>query len=184
MTDDAPRRDRFEALYREHRRPIVAFAMRRVPADRVEDVVADTFLVAWRRLPEVPADALPWLYAVAGHVVRNDARAARRGARLLAKAAAQGEATGGAMGVEEADGPLDGPLGAALRALSPTDRETLFLAAWEGVSGRRAATAAGSTRAAFAVRLHRARRRLAGLLEESNEAGSAPTAAPLRTEET
>ena len=50
---------------------------------------------------------------------------------------------------------------AALAQLSERDRETLMLVAWEGLSSARAARAAGCTRAGFAVRLHRARARLA-----------------------
>jgi RNA polymerase sigma-70 factor (ECF subfamily) len=53
---------------------------------------------------------------------------------------------------------------AALARLSERDRETLMLVAWHGLSPSRAARAAGCTRAAFAVRLHRARARLAAQL--------------------
>jgi RNA polymerase sigma-70 factor (ECF subfamily) len=83
------------------------------------DVVAETFLVAWRRLDDVPADPLPWLYGVAR--------------RVLAR-------------------------------LSERDRETLMLVVWEELSSARAARAAGCTRGAFAVRLHRARARFTAQL--------------------
>ena len=44
--------------------------------------MAETFLVAWRRLDDVPADALPWLYGVARRVLANQRRSADRGAAL------------------------------------------------------------------------------------------------------
>ena len=59
----------------------------------------------------------------------------------------------------------------ALARLSERDREALMLVAWHELSGARAARAAGCTRAAFAVRLHRARGRLAAQLDLLEIAG-------------
>jgi DNA-directed RNA polymerase specialized sigma24 family protein len=68
-------------------------------------------------------------------------------------------------------------LRAALARLSDRDREALMLVAWHGLSGARAARAAGCSRAAFAVRLRRARARLAA------ELGSLePPAAAVKTD--
>jgi DNA-directed RNA polymerase specialized sigma24 family protein len=72
---------RFDLLFDQHRRAVLAYALRRVddPADAA-DALAETFLVAWRRLDDVPtgADARPWLLAVARRVVSNQRRGARR----------------------------------------------------------------------------------------------------------
>lgn len=68
---------RFEAIYREHFASVDAYARRRVPS-RADDIVAETFLVVWRRLDEVPADALPWVYGVARRVVSNVRRGSQR----------------------------------------------------------------------------------------------------------
>ncbi len=65
-------------LYRTHRAAITAYVRRRVPAEAVEDIVADIFLVCWRRRDRVPVDALPWLYAVALRTVANDRRSTHR----------------------------------------------------------------------------------------------------------
>ena len=73
--------ERFVTLYERHASLVLAYARRRIGADDAEDVLAETFLVAWRRRDDVPDDALPWLYAVAGNVLRNRARSARRRAR-------------------------------------------------------------------------------------------------------
>ena len=64
--------ERFTALFEATRLPLLAYAVRRVadPADAA-DVVAETYLVAWRRLDDVPAgaDARPWLFGVARRVL-------------------------------------------------------------------------------------------------------------------
>jgi RNA polymerase sigma factor (sigma-70 family) len=163
------REERFEGLFREHYAAVRAYALRRSPADLAQDAVAETFLVAWRRLDDVPGDPLPWLFGVARRVLANQRRSAERGAALerrLADAPAArapgdpGESAGEAEAVR-----------AALHRLSERDREALMLVAWHGLSGERAARAAGCSRAAFAVRLHRARGRLAAELESLDAPG-------------
>ena len=157
--ESAPPDQRFVALYEAHAGAVLAYARRRCGADDAEDVLAETFLIAWRRRDDVPADALPWLYAVAGNVLRNRARSERRQAALSARLAAEPALPA------DADAP-DQRLRDALAALKPIDREALLLTAWEGLSADRAARAAGCSRATFHVRLHRARKRLAHALEE------------------
>src|SRR5690349_12050848 len=70
--------DRFDEIYRRHAAAVLAYARRRVPRDLAEEVVAETFVVCWRRLDRVPEDALPWLYAVARRTLANQRRAAVR----------------------------------------------------------------------------------------------------------
>ena len=157
-----PREERFEGLFRANYPAVRAYALRRSAPEAAKDVVAETFLVAWRRLDEVPEDALPWLYGVARRVLANQRRTADRSAALATRLA------GGAPPPTETD-----PAAAAgeaeivrlaLGRLSEPSREALMLVAWHGLSGARAARAAGCSRAAFAVRLHRARARLAAEL--------------------
>jgi DNA-directed RNA polymerase specialized sigma24 family protein len=110
----------------------------------------------------VPSDPLPWLFAVAHRVLSNQRRSAQRGAALEQRvAAAQPRARSGDPAESIADAEM---LRVALNRLSDRDRESLMLVAWDGLSGARAARAAGCTYAAFAVRLHRARARLAAEL--------------------
>jgi RNA polymerase sigma factor (sigma-70 family) len=156
------RSERFEGLFRENYARVRAYALRRASADAAQDVVAETFLVAWRRLDDVPEDALPWLYGVARRVLANRRRSAGRGAALERRLAfAAPPAISGDPGESVGDAEI---VRAALARLSDGDREALMLVAWHGLSGARAARAAGCTRAAFAVRLHRARARLAAEL--------------------
>jgi RNA polymerase sigma factor (sigma-70 family) len=154
------RTQRFETLFREHYPAVRGYALRRTSPDAAQDAVAETFLVAWRRFEDVPEDALPWLFGVARRVLANQRRSAGRSAALTDRLGATAAETGShEEGVGEADA-----LRSALARLSEQDREALMLVAWHGLSGVRAARAAGCTRAAFAVRLHRARRRLAAQL--------------------
>jgi RNA polymerase sigma factor (sigma-70 family) len=156
------RGDRFERLFRDSYPLVRAYALRRAAPDAAQDVVAETFLVAWRRLEQVPADALPWLYGTARRVLANQRRAAARGVALeqrLSHAVAVGWSPD--VGDSVADAEL---LRLALAGLSDRSREALMLVAWEGLDGARAARAAGCSKTAFAVRLHRARSQLAGEL--------------------
>jgi RNA polymerase sigma-70 factor (ECF subfamily) len=54
----------------------------RVPRDAVEDAAAETFLVAWRRLDELPAPPLGWLLRTASMCSRNQRRTLVRSAAL------------------------------------------------------------------------------------------------------
>lgn len=69
---------RLDALWVEYAPAVVRYARRRVLDADVDEVVAETFLVAWRRIDDVPAYPLPWLLGVARGVSANSRRAARR----------------------------------------------------------------------------------------------------------
>ena len=153
------RETRFEELFRGSYAAVRAYALRRAPGDVAQDVVAETFLVAWRRIDDVPEDALPWLYGVARRVLANERRSAGRRVALerrVAHYAATGETSDASARLGDAE-----LVRAALAGLSDKHREALMLVAWHGLTGARAARAAGCTPAAFAVRLHRARAKLA-----------------------
>ncbi len=152
---------RFEELFRRHYPAVRGYALRRTSPDAAQDAVAETFLVAWRRLDDVPDDELPWLFGVARRVLANQRRSSDRGeAHQQRLAGAEAEAPDLEASVTESE-----VVRAALARLSERDREALMLVAWHGLTGKRAARAAGCTRTAFDVRLHRARRRLAAQLE-------------------
>ncbi|HEX2295097.1 MAG TPA: sigma-70 family RNA polymerase sigma factor [Actinomycetota bacterium] len=157
------RRRRFEELYEATRRPLLAYALRRVGPDEAKDVVAETFLVAWRRLDDVPDDALPWLYGVARKVAATAGRADSRRSGLVRRMVAEARP-------ERAGDPASAlhdreALADAFASLRPRDREVLTLVALDGLDVGRAAVVLGCTPATLSVRLHRARRRLARALE-------------------
>jgi RNA polymerase sigma-70 factor (ECF subfamily) len=156
------RERRFDRIYADTYAPIRAYARRRCDPEVAQDIVAETFLVAWRRLDEVPEDALPWLYGVARRAIANARRGSRRAAALAERAAAN-LAPAEARDIADRLGE-DELIRGALTALPDVDREAVMLVAWEGLGPADAARAAGCSRPAFAVRLHRARKRLAAAL--------------------
>ncbi|WP_155372578.1 RNA polymerase sigma factor [Catellatospora vulcania] len=156
MTHGEPSR-RFTAIYQRHHRQVYAYAVSRAGRTLADDVVADTFLVAWRRLEAVPEGALPWLLGVARNVIRERFRDDVRQASLAAELRAwvvEADA-------DVAEGVADrAAMLAALAGLGDDDREALTLTAWQGLSAKDAARVVGCSTATFFVRLHRARRRL------------------------
>jgi RNA polymerase sigma-70 factor (ECF subfamily) len=156
--------DRFERLFRIHYAAVVAYVRRRARADAVDDVVAETFLVAWRRLGSVPDDELPWLLGVARKVLATQRRGALRREALGVRLTGAGDQPDAAPIGDR----VDGRLSEALARLGSKDREALLLIAWDGLSPREAALALGEAPGTFRVRLHRARGRLRRLLEKDS----------------
>ena len=73
---DASDQQRFALIYRRHYALIHAYVARRL-RDRglADDVTADVFTVAWRRLDDIPSPIGGWLFGVARHVVMATNRA-------------------------------------------------------------------------------------------------------------
>jgi RNA polymerase sigma-70 factor (ECF subfamily) len=80
--DEDERRRAFETLYRITLPSIRSYARRRAPDDLAEDVVAQTYLTAWRRCDEAVAGGLPWLYRTARFTLANHQRTERRQLRV------------------------------------------------------------------------------------------------------
>jgi RNA polymerase sigma-70 factor, ECF subfamily len=158
---EADRARRFEAIFGACHSRVLGYAIRRTE-DRAtaEDAVSDTFLVAWRRLEDVPEEPLPWLLGTARKVLANQRRAAGRRAPdgpLVPLEAVADPDPGGSVAERVADREA---FAAAFGALSPGDREVLALISWDGLAPREAANVLGIAAATFSLRLHRARRRL------------------------
>ena len=152
----------FGALYQRHYRAIRDFCRRRVPKDVVDDVVAETFLTAWRRIDDVPRgdQGLLWLYGVAYRVIGHHYRGAARRRRLedRMQLISGGESWGADDAVVAAD-QRRLVLDAAAR-LSDNDAEVLRLAAWEQLSIADIAGVLGIAPNAVKQRLHRAKQHL------------------------
>ncbi|MFD0537237.1 RNA polymerase sigma factor [Actinomadura luteofluorescens] len=173
------RRRRFEDVYAANRARILGYALRRTsdPQDAA-DVLAETFLTAWRRLDDVPPgdEARLWLYGVARRVLANHHRGERRRSALAADLGSQ--VRDGLTGHDAPDGDLAG-VGAAFRGLPESDRELLALVGWEGLDHGEIATVLGCSRNAVRIRLHRARRRFARALARADaDAPAASTPLP------
>lgn len=177
MADDA---HRFTGMYDECRQRVWAYVVSRAGRQVADEVVSETFAIAWRRLDDVPDPALPWLLGVARNVLRDNVRAEVRRQAMAAELQAWTEGDV-ADQVTERMAVLR-----ALAALREDDREILVLVAWHGLSPKEAARVIGCSTAAYRVRLHRARKRLkqaiegvesAELVESASSAGSGEAAA-------
>ncbi len=172
-----PQLARIEAIVSAHERQVLAYATRRTstPAD-AEEVAAETFIIAWRKVDVIPAEALPWLYAVARRVLANQRRGNGRRDRLAAL-----------LRVEDVPTPMplgearDGPAMTALASLAPSDQELLRLVAWEELGNREIAQVLGISPNAVAIRLHRARQRFADALTGTPFADDVKYLDPSRT---
>jgi RNA polymerase sigma factor (sigma-70 family) len=166
----------FDALYRAHCGAVRAFVHRRVVVDDADDVVAEVFVAAWRRLDEAPKDPLLWLFGIARGLIANRRRAGRRRDALrerLQSTTVLRVDPGPQSAVPEIDGLLR-----AFASLHERDKEVLRLVAWDGLDRPAAAEVLGVAPAVFSLRLHRARRRLARAMDagELKEArGSEPS---------
>ena len=161
MPADPERRQRFEALFAAHHPAVRSYVLRRAAGGLVaDDAVADTFLVAWRRLDDVPERARPWLLGVARRVLADQRRGLRRRRSLSQRLSFASVAPA----VWEPPAGVGAELAGALRSLTAAEREALLLVAWDGLTPAEGAIAAGCSAAAFRVRLHRARRRVAAQL--------------------
>jgi RNA polymerase sigma-70 factor (ECF subfamily) len=160
----------FAAVFDELSPHVYAYARRQLPAADAQDVVADTFLVAWRRWADVPDAALPWLLVVARNTMSTRRRRDQRQGRLADAAAVldrlAGPAAGADQSVVERMALLD-----ALTELSDLEREAVLLVAWHGLSSTHGARVAGCSKRAFEVRLSRGRARLARALHDVPVAG-------------
>jgi RNA polymerase sigma-70 factor (ECF subfamily) len=157
------RQARFESLYAANRAPILGYSLRRTASpDDAADILAETFLAAWRRLEELPAgdDARLWLYGVARRVLANHYRGERRRSALAGRLRAE---LADSYVPPEFDGET-ARIAEALRRLPERQRELLALNAWEGLDYGEIAVVLGCSRNAVRIRLHRARASLAAEL--------------------
>ena len=148
------------ALFDTHFESVLAYARRRTPQlSDAEDLAAETFAVAWRRLervPQAPEQQLPWLYGVARRLLANQRRGANRRVRLVERLRSTFSASAGPM---QSAGPMH-DVAAALGRLPERDQELLRLIAWEGMTHAEVGTVLGISPNAVAIRLHRVRERL------------------------
>ncbi|WP_371781508.1 RNA polymerase sigma factor [Streptosporangium subroseum] len=156
--------EQFAALFDRYARQIHLYAARRIGAQAADDIVAETFLAAFRRRdsydPSFPL-ARPWLYGIATTLIARHRRQEERMLRAL-----------GRTGVDPLPEPMDDTvvsrvaahdntreLAGALASLSRGDRDVLLLVAWEDLSYEEVAQALGIPLGTVRSRLHRARKK-------------------------
>ncbi|NUT40669.1 MAG: RNA polymerase sigma factor [Thermoactinospora sp.] len=146
-------------MYDECRQRVWAYVVSRAGRQVADEVVSETFAIAWRKFDQVPQHALPWLLGVARNVLRDSIRAEARRDGLQREL--QEWITGDvADHVAERLGVLK-----AMARLTQDEREILILVAWQGLSPRDCAKVLGCSVPTFRVRLHRARKRLQAELD-------------------
>ncbi|WP_305788218.1 RNA polymerase sigma factor [Symbioplanes lichenis] len=160
---------RFEEVYARTYADLVRFVVRRRPAadrDSAEDIVAEAFVVAWRRrddLPGDPEEARAWLFGITRRLLLAQHRADARGP---APAVGISEHAAGPEGFVATTVDLVN----AWRRLNPAQQEALSLTVWEGLTSAQAARVLGISAVAFRIRLSRARRLLESHLAPSRSA--------------
>jgi RNA polymerase sigma factor (sigma-70 family) len=179
--EDHSRVGRFETLYVQHYGAILAYAIRRTATrDDAQDVVAEVFTTAWRRIDRLPSEpgGRLWLYGIARRLVARHHRGRLRRSRLSARLVLEHSVTQ----TNDEEEPMIEILRSAIERLTTRDREAIKLVMWEQLSHDEAAQVLGCSTNALGVRLHRARSRLEQELTQRTAARpseSAPERNPL-----
>jgi RNA polymerase sigma-70 factor (ECF subfamily) len=170
----------FARVVAANRNAILRYGLRRLDDHtEAEDLVAETFLVVWRRFDELPSrdGELFWLYGIAGRVFSNLRRSRQRSLRLEVRLAAEREAGNQVprYSMEDIE-----ELMKALGSLSQSERELIQLAYWEKLSYREIGVVLGCSEKAAGIRLSRARQ---SLRERLNQSPTPIASLPLLQEE-
>lgn len=176
--EDADRVDRFRELYDAAYPRIMAYTLRRARnREDALDAVSETFIVVWRRLDDIPEGrgAVPWVYGVARRLLANQYRSLDRKAGLEKRL--KDDRSSGS-GEQSFDLVHD-----ALAGLRSGDREILTLAAWDDLDNGEIAEVLGVSESNVAVRLHRARKRLARELGRLGMHGSPKNSDQVKSED-
>ena len=163
--DDAERRARLDEWFRSYSARVLAYLLHRTDAQTAQDVLQEVFVIAFTKAGHVPEPPLGWLFGTARRVLANKHRGLRRHNHLI-------ERLLDVDGVESGEEyELRQAFATCLATLSTGDREVLTLTGWYALTPGEAALALGCTPSAYAVRLHRARTRLASALTAAGYQG-------------
>lgn len=156
----------FRRVYTATYADLVRFAARRVDSAHAEDVVAETFVVAWRRRVDFPAtmsDARGWLFGITRRILLAQHRQQERGQALAVRLAHHRIIAGESEGHED-DVISAVDIARAWNKLSALHQETLALTVLDDLSGVEAASVLGISPVAYRLRLMRARRAMSSML--------------------
>jgi RNA polymerase sigma-70 factor (ECF subfamily) len=177
-----PAEERFHDVYRAYHRRVLAYFLRRIDGPSALDGAAETFLIAWRRIEEMPHGdtTLPWLYGVSRKVLANQYRSKRRRQSLSTKlrgAGQQNEPNPETITVRQAE---DEALLKAVHRLRSVDQEVLQLAIWEELPHAQIGEILGTSAHAVTQRLQRITKTLArdlqvGLIKTRSRGGQETT---------
>ncbi|MGH3067140.1 MAG: RNA polymerase sigma factor [Streptosporangiaceae bacterium] len=167
----------FALLFRRHANGIGRYAARRLGPGPAEDIVAETFLAAFRQrggYDVTRADARPWLYGIAGNLIRRHHRGEARELRALARTGTDPVAESF---TDRADARLAADaasraVAAAVASLDPGQRDVLLLITWADLTYDQVAEALGVPEGTVRSRMNRARVRLRAALGGTNPAST------------
>ena len=166
--EDSPefRRERFRVLYNDLYDDLWRYVQRRsINTEEARDTLSEVFLVAWRRLEDIPAgkEARLWLFGVARNLVKTSWRKRKRSGDLVVRIGSEMSTRGTTD--EELDNSGVLKIVKALQFLSESDQEILRLLAWENLSHKEISVVLGCSENAVAIRIRRARVRLMKVLQ-------------------
>ncbi|CAN5245134.1 RNA polymerase sigma factor [soil metagenome] len=165
----------FAELYDRHAPTVHRYAARRIGTTVADDIMSETFLVAFERRADFDLerdDARPWLYGIATTLLKKHSRLEARAWKGLVAA---GAAEVGHDAIEALGSRVDAEiavhrLAAALARMPARDRDTLLLHAWADLDYEGIAQALAVPVGTVRSRLNRARRTLRALADR----GAAP----------
>lgn len=157
----------FAEIFERHAGAIGGYARRRVGLDAVDDILSETFLVAFRRRESFDTtweSARPWLLGIATRVIRRHRKSEERRWRATTAAATSDPTIASHEG--RSDAQLDASaalrdLGPRIAALSPKERDVLLLHAWSDLTYEQIASALNIPIGTVRSRLSRVRQKLA-----------------------
>ncbi|AWS40646.1 RNA polymerase sigma factor [Streptosporangium sp. 'caverna'] len=159
----------FGELFRRHAPPLHRYAARRLGSDLADDIVAETFHLAFRKrdgYDPARGDALPWLWRIATNLIRRHYRSEVRLYRALARTGVDPVLENHADSVAErvTAAAVTSHLAAALAGLRKGDRDVLLLTAWGELSYRQIADVLEIPVGTVRSRLNRARTKVRNAL--------------------
>jgi len=153
----------FRRLYESNASRIFAFLCRSgLDRSDAEEVAAEVFLVAWRRiqdLPDSPEDRL-WLYGVARNLAAKERGRRWRGTELVRRIAHNWSDQ------DDASDHQQSRLKSAIAMLPANERDVVQLIIWEQLSHDECARILGCSPNASRIRFHKAKQRLSRWLPE------------------
>jgi RNA polymerase sigma-70 factor (ECF subfamily) len=164
VREDPRDHGRVEELFRDHADRVMGYLLHRTDRETAQEILSETFLLAVRKQRAVPHDALPWLLAAARRLLANRVRSDLRRQALARKVASVADRAP-PTAFEERIGQREHVV-RALMSLREADREVLLLTGWYDLTAQQAARTLGCTRAAYTLRLHRARKRFRAALQD------------------
>lgn len=172
MDDADARREVLDEWFRSYAGRVLSYLLHRTDPQTAQDVLQEVFMTAFRKASVVPDPPVGWLFGTARRTLANRVRGDKRQETLIACLLDD-------VGRSDAEAhpetyELKSAFAATLATLPPNDREVLTLTGWYGLTPTEAASALGLSATAYAVRLHRARGRLAEALSAAGYEGSSP----------